>query len=368
MKTSEVIFSDNRADHRRNMLQKTEQLLLTAGLEKRIARNDLVAVKIHFGEMGNTGFIRPIYVRRVVELIKRLGGKPFVTDANTLYAGTRSDSVSHLETALANGFGYSCVGAPLIIADGLRGGSEVEVNIDGSHFKKVCIASEFVNADAVVAMTHFKGHEITGFGGALKNLGMGAASRRGKMAQHSALSPKVTRKKCIACGDCVAHCAHSAIAIDEKAAIDPAKCVGCGECVIVCPVKAVQIQWTEGPLALQEKMAEHAAGALKGKEEKSIFLNFLTQVSPACDCAGHSDAPIVADVGMLTSADPVAIDQASVDLVNAAQGREDSALKANHNPGQDKFRGVYPEIDWAIQLNRAQELGIGSRAYDLRRI
>lgn len=368
MNRADVVFSDLRADHRRNLLKKVEDLLIASGLENRVAKKDLVAVKVHFGELGNTGFIRPVFIRRAVELIKKLGGKPFVVDANTLYAGSRSDSVNHLEVAIGNGFDYSCVGAPLIIADGLRGSSEVEVAIAGEHFKKTSIAAEIFHADAIVALTHFKCHEITGFGGALKNLGMGCASRKGKMAQHSALSPKVTAKKCVACGDCVAHCAHDAIALEEKARINPAKCVGCGECVIVCPTNAVAIQWSEGPRALQEKMAEYALGAIKGKEEKSVFLNFITQVSPACDCCGHTDAPIVPDVGFLSSTDPVAADQASIDLINACVGLPGTAMKANHEAGGDKIRGVYPDIDWSVQLEWAQKLGLGSRSYDLRKI
>lgn len=368
MSTAEVHFSDMRADHRRNLLTKFEQLLIEAGIESRISKKDLVAIKVHFGEVGNTSYIRPVFVRRAVELVKKLGGKPFITDSNTLYAGSRSDSVSHLETAIANGFGYSSIGAPIIIGDGLRGQSDIDVEIDGAHFKKVAISSEFVNADAVIALTHFKGHELSGFGGALKNIGMGTASRRGKMAQHSSVSPKVTAKRCIACGDCVSHCAHSAIKIAEKAGIDPKICIGCGECIIVCPTGAIAVQWTEGPKAMQEKMAEHAAGALKGKLEKAVFANFITQVSPACDCNGFSDAPIVSDVGIVSSRDPVAIDQASVDLVNACPGREDSALKSNHLPGQDKIRGVYPDIDWAVQLDVAVRMGLGTRQYSLKKI
>lgn len=368
MMRPKVLFTDLRADHRRNMLDKVEALMVGAGVEDRIKKGDLVAIKVHFGELGNTAYIRPVYVRRAVEIIKRLGAKPFVTDANTLYVGTRSDSVSHLETAHAHGFGYSCLGAPLIIADGLKGKSETLVAVDGVHFKSVHIASEIAAADAIIALTHFKGHELSGFGGAIKNLGMGCAARSGKLAQHSSVSPKVTKKKCIACGDCVSHCAARAIDLGEKAEIVPARCVGCGECILVCPTSAIQVQWNEGPKSMQEKMAEYAAGALKGKEDKSVFVNFLTQVSPACDCYGHSDAPIVADIGVLASTDPVAADQASVDLVNARPGNIESQLKSNHAPGEDKIRGVYPEIDWSVQLDRAAMMGVGSREYDLVKI
>ncbi len=368
MNTPDVIFSDLRADHKRSMLDKVEQLLLEAGIESRISKGDLVAVKLHFGELGNTSFIRPIYVRRVVELIKRLGAKPFITDTNTLYAGTRSDAVSHIDTAIANGFTYSCVGAPLVIADGLIGNAKVDVPVNGDHFDSVHIAAEVAHADAVIALTHFKFHELAGMGGSIKNIAMGCSARAGKLAMHSGVSPKITAKKCIACGDCVGHCAHQAISIDKKASIDPERCVGCGECIIICPVKAIQIQWTQGPKDMQEKMAEYTAGALKGKEQKSLFVNFITQVSPACDCYGHSDAPVVADIGIACSTDPVAVDQCSVEMVNAAKGREDSALKSNHAPGEDKVKGVYPHIDWDVQLDCSVKLGLGSRSYNLRRI
>lgn len=366
MSTSDVYFSDLRAGHRQNLLDKLERLVLNAGLSERIRPGDLVAVKLHFGELGNTAFIRPVFVRRVVSLLKDIGAKPFLTDSNTLYVGTRSNAVSHLETALANGFSYATVGAPLVIADGLRGTAQVKCAVKGRHFSHVYISSEFANADAVVGLAHFKGHELTGFGGALKNIGMGCASRQGKLAQHSNVSPKVKKKDCVACGECVSHCAHGAIAMKGKAEINPARCVGCGECILICLQGAIQVQWTEGPKILQEKLAEHVAGALAGKEGKGVFVNFLTQVSPACDCYGHSDAPIVADVGIASSCDPVALDQASVDLVNRKEGRADSALTANLAPGEDKFRGVYPQIDWAVQLDCAQELGVGVRDYTLK--
>jgi uncharacterized Fe-S center protein len=368
MSKADVFFSNLRAGPRQNLLQKLEGLLNLAKLSERIRPGDLVAVKLHFGELGNTAFIRPVFVRRVVEVLKKLGARPFLTDANTLYVGSRSNAVNHLETALANGFSYTTVGAPLIIADGLRGNSHVDRTLRGDHFKTVHIATEFANADAVVSLAHFKAHELSGFGGTLKNLGMGCASRQGKLAQHSNVSPKIKKKKCVACGLCVRWCAHGALRVEGKAQIDPSRCVGCGECIITCPEGAIQIQWNEGPKIMQEKMAEYAVGALQGKEDKSVFVNFITQVSPACDCYGHADAPIVADVGITSSTDPVAIDQASVDLVNRMEGRADSALTINRAPGEDKFRGIYPQIDWAVQLEHAQKLGLGTRQYQLHDI
>ncbi len=365
---ADVYFSDLRSTPRRSLLDKLGDLLDRAGLGSRIRRGDLVAIKLHFGERGNTSFIRPVYVRRVVEAVKALGARPFLTDANTLYVGSRSDAVSHLETAIQNGFGYAGVGAPVIIADGLRGSTGIRVPVEGRHYREVSIAAEIAHADALIGLAHFKGHELSGFGGAIKNLGMGCATREGKLAQHSSVAPKVKRKRCVACSECVRWCAHGAITVEEVALIDPGRCVGCGECILTCPQGAIQIQWTEGPESLQQKMAEYALGALRDKRDRSVFVNFVTQVSPACDCYGHNDAPIVADIGMLSSPDPVALDQASVDMVNASPGREGTALRTNLGAGEDKFRGVYPQIDWAVQLSHAEALGLGTRQYRLTTI
>ena len=364
-----VHFTDLRTSPRRNLLDKMALLLEQAGLPDKIGRGDLVAVKLHFGERGNTAFIRPVFVRRVVELLRDLGAKPFLTDTNTLYIGSRSEATTHLQTAIRNGFDFAVVDAPLVIADGLRGNSSVEVPIPGGrHFQRVHIASEIANADALVVLSHFKCHDLAGFGGALKNLGMGCSSREGKLAQHSSVAPKVKAKRCVACGECLPWCPVAAITLDGKARIEPNLCIGCGECILTCPQEAIQVQWTEGPLVMQEKMAEHACGAMAGKSEHSIFLNMATQISPACDCYGHTDAPIVGDIGFLAASDPVAIDQASVDKVNQQIGNPASALKSNHEPGMDKFRGVCPDIDWGVQLTHAEKLGLGSRRYRLEDI
>jgi uncharacterized Fe-S center protein len=195
---------------------------------------------------------------------------------------------------------------------------------------------------------------------------MGCASREGKLSQHSNIAPKVAKKKCIACEECLSHCSQNAIALqEEKAFIAPEKCVGCGECILICPQGAIQIQWNESIPVFQQKMVEYTMGVLKGKEGRAIFLNFLTDITPACDCYGHSDRPIVRDIGILASTDPVAIDQASVDLVNNEPGHKDSALIKNYKSGEDKFRGVYPQIDWEVQLQYAEEVGLGTRRYEL---
>jgi len=239
----------------------------------------------------------------------------------------------------------------------------VRVPVAGKHFREVAVAAEIAHADALVSLAHFKGHELTGFGGTLKNLGMGAAAREGKLAQHSTLSPAVKKKLCIACGECASWCSQGAISVGEVALIDSERCVGCGECILTCPQEAIQVQWNEAPATLQEKMVEHAVAVLNGKQEKSLFLNFATQVSPACDCYGHSDAPIVADLGFVASADPIAADQATVDLVNALPGPPGTALRGNHGAGEDKFRGVYPQVDWSVQLAYGESVGLGSRTY-----
>ena len=366
---SPVYFADLRTGPNQNLLGKLNGLMDAVGLADNVKKGALVAVKLHFGEAGNTAYVRPLFIRKIVDRIKEAGGRPFLTDANTLYVGSRSDSVDHLITAIQNGFVYAVVDAPLIIADGLRGGNETAVTVNLKRFKRVYIGAEIVRADAIVSAAHFKGHELSGFGGTIKNLGMGCASRKGKLAQHSTVSPKVKRKKCEGCGECVAYCAQKAISLfKEKAKINPKKCVGCGECIIVCPNQAIQIQWDQQIPAFLENMVEYTAGVLKGKKGAACFLNFFTQVSPACDCYPHNDAPIVADIGIVASRDPVAIDQASADLVNQAEGRKDSCLTKHFKPGQDKFRAIYPNVDWEIQLDYAEEIGLGTRKYKLVKI
>ncbi len=365
---STVYFTDLRTQMKRNLLDKLDGLLERVDLAGRFRKGHLVAVKLHFGEKGNTAYIPPVFVRRVVDRIRQTGAEPFLTDTNTLYVGTRGNSVSHLRTAIENGFDYSVAGAPLIIADGLRGESAVEVSVNATHFKTVSVAREIVNASGIVALTHFKCHELTGFGGALKNVGMGCASREGKLAQHSNCPPVVDPAGCTACGDCALICPADAIDVGAAAVINDDLCIGCSHCISACPEGTINIKWNESAGRVQEKMAEYAAGALAGKREKSVFVNFITRVSPACDCYGHNDAPIVPDIGILSSLDPVAIDQACADLVNRARGFDDSALGANHAPGGDKFRGVYPNIDWSVQLDSASALGLGTREYETERV
>jgi uncharacterized Fe-S center protein len=366
---STVYYMDLRATYKDNLLKKLARLLDAAGLARVVKERDLVAVKLHFGELGNTAFIRPVFIREIVQEIREAGGVPFLTDSNTLYRGTRSDAPRHLKTAIRNGFTYAVVDAPVIIADGLRGGSDIAVAIHQKRFKHVFIASEIAHADTLVSVAHFKGHELTGFAGTLKNVGMGCASRKGKMAQHSTVSPKVKKKACIGCGDCVAHCPRDAVSLEEdKAVIDSVLCVGCGECILICPTAAVGIRWNQTIPVFLENMVEHAQGALKAKAGKVLFLNFLIQVSPSCDCAPYNDAPIVRDIGVVAAEDPVAIDQASVDLVNQEPSVPGSCLNEQVDPGGDKFKRMHPKVDWSLQLEYAQRLGLGTRHYDLVKI
>lgn len=363
---SDVYYTSMHARENMGLLDKLGRLFDRAGLGSTISKGDLVAIKIHFGEPGNLAYIRPQYARRIVEKVKKLGGRPFLTDANTLYYGKRANAVDHLESAVLNGFDYAVVGAPLVIADGLTGKDYVKVPVEGKHFKEVNIASAAYYADAMLVMTHFKGHEMTGFGGALKNLGMGLGSRSGKQQMHSDVLPRVNLKACKSCKKCSKFCPTQAITVEDKkpAVIDETKCYGCGECVVTCPHRAIAISWRTTPQALQEKMVEYALGAVAGKQGKVGYISFVMDISPQCDCYGFNDIPLVPDIGMLASLDPVAIDQACIDLVNQAPALKSSVVE-HKKAGDDKFKEVHPGVDWEPQLLHAERLGLGTRKYRL---
>jgi len=365
--TADVFFMDLEATSKENLPEKLSRLVKKAGIENILKENDLTAVKIHFGEQGNTAYIRPVFIRKILQTIKEYKADPFLTDANTLYVGTRSNSVAHIHTAIENGFSYSSMDStPIIIADGLMGKSETKVRIDQKNCKYVYIGSEVISANSLVSVAHFKGHELSGFGGTLKNLGMGCASRRGKLDMHSNVSPKIKRKTCIGCAECQKHCPASAIYLEEKKAnIDKDKCIGCAECIVRCPTQSVNINWNQTIPVFLEKMMEYSLGVLKNKEKKAFFINFITDISPKCDCLSYSESPIVNNVGILASTDPVAIDQASADLVNQQTALSGTILQTNLAPGEDKFRGLYPAVDWEHQLDYAQKIGLGTREYKL---
>ena len=368
MSEAKVFFAPVRSPGKRSFVTRAGALLERAGLKDAIAADDLVAVKLHFGEQGNTGFVQPIYLREIVARVKAAGGRPFLTDSNTLYRGERANAVDHLACALHNGFSYATVEAPLIIADGLDGRDAVDVPIPGRHFDSVRIGSAAVHADAMVVVTHVKGHEAVGFGGALKNVGMGLGCRSAKQRMHSDFEPHPSAETCTACGRCVQWCPVDAISIgpDRVAVVDYEVCYGCGECVAACPYGAIAIQWKTTPEALQEKIVEHVAGALAGKEGKVVYLSFVTDVSPDCDCWSFSDAAIVPDLGVLASLDPVAIDQAAYDLVTRAAGLAGSRGE-NLAEGTDKFTAV-TGVDGTIAIAYAEEFGLGTRSYELVQI
>jgi len=365
MTTSIVYFTNLRSSYRDNLLSKLHRLLDHMNTRNCFTPRNLVAIKLHFGEKGNMAFVRPNYIRLIVDYIKGLGAQPFLTDTNSLYAGSRGDSISHIRTAIENGFAYAVVNAPVVIGDGLRGASYQTVRIDKTIFKEAYIGNEIFHADGLISVAHFKGHELSGFGGTIKNLSMGCASRKGKLEQHSDLSPKVKRKRCIGCGECVMHCVHSSISLEDgKAVLDPEQCVGCGECVLICQQQAIQVRWNADSALFQKKLAEYAFAVLKNKQGKALFLNFLMQISPACDCAPFNDVPFVHDLGIMGSTDPVAIDQASVDIINQEATSTPWGGENKGGEGEDKFRGLYPKIDWSVQLEYAESIGLGKRDYE----
>ncbi len=350
---STVWFTDFSASPEMNLLQKLRALLREAGLPKIFKPGRLVAIKLHFGELGNLAYLRPNYVRVAVDELRNLGAKPFLTDANTLYVGTRSNAVDHLLTAAQNGFVWEVVGAPVIIADGLRGTDEVEIPVDGEYVKRAKIGAAVALADALLVMSHFKGHEQVGFGGTLKNLGMGSASRAGKLHQHSTSKPKNLEDLCTACGVCARFCPAGAITVADHALINYDLCLGCGQCVAMCTFGAMVPGDEASVDLLAKKIAEYAKAALNGRP--ALFVSFIQQVSPDCDCWGMNRPPVAPDIGILASTDPVAIDQAAMDLV----------LKA---VGHDPFRRAHPQARWEEQLAHAERIGLGSRTYELRPI
>ncbi len=334
-----------------------------------ISDGDLVAIKMHFGEPGSHAFIMPMYVQKIVKVVCELGGKPFLTDTNTLYKGPRQNAIDHLNTAMGHGFVPGVVDAPVIIADGLTGKDFARVKVDLKHISHAHIGSAVNLADVFIALSHPTGHIATGYAGALKNIGMGCGNRAGKQAMHADFKPEVKEKKCIGCGECARWCPAAAIVIvNKKARVSPDKCIGCGECVSSCNTGAISIEWDTPMELLQMKIVEYAYAVLKNKNNKIGFMNFLTNIVPDCDCLPYSDTALVGDIGILASCDPVALDQATVDLINAQPGNQASRMAKNGlAENEDKFRAVW-DIDYTIQLKYAEEIGLGSRAYDLKTI
>jgi len=364
---SEVFFTTMKAREGEGLAHKLVRLVKAAGIEKINFKNKFVAIKLHFGEPGNLAFLRPQYAAELVSLIKSLGGKPFLTDCNTLYVGGRKNALDHIESAYKNGFTPYTTGAHVIIADGLKGLDETLVPLpDGEYVKEAKIGKALMDADIVISLTHFKGHEAAGFGGAIKNIGMGGGSRAGKMEQHSAGKPFVDQDTCIGCKKCEQICAHDAVHVtDGKSFITEEICVGCGRCIGVCPVDAIQPVWNEAYTVLSKKMAEYTAAVVRGRE--TFHISLAIDISPTCDCHAENDLPIVPDIGMFASYDLVALDQACVDAVNKQPIMENSVLGSKEHKG-DYFRDLEPETDWEAALDHAVKLGLGERTYELKEI
>lgn len=369
--TSPVYFGDMRTRKGASLPEKLEQMCRRLTLFKNLRKGELVAITLHFGERGNTGFVRPVYIRRIVDLIRNAGAKPFLTDANTLYRGERSNAVDHLNLAIEHGFSYATVNAPIIIADGLKGKDYVEVKVEGKYFEKVKIASAAFHADSLLSVAHVKGHMLFGFGGAIKNVGMGLGSRSGKQMMHADLVPKIVGKKCVGCGLCVEWCPTDSLSlVDRKGREVPLStlkketCIGCGECVVTCPHEAIKISWSGAPQSVQEKTVEFAWAAINNKKEKTGAINFLMDISPDCDCLSRSDASIVPDIGILASDDLVAIDRASIDLINQQPSLHNTAIPRDRLGEEDKF-GVLHGVDWMPQFDHAEQIGLGSPDYEL---
>jgi uncharacterized Fe-S center protein len=363
---STVYFAGVRArsfqDNKQNRIMG---LFDAAGLDEVVQKGDLTAIKIHFGEKGNDSYVNPVLVRPIAEKIRSLGAKPFLTDTNTLYGGSRANAVDHLQTAAEHGFSQAVVGAPAIIADGLQGDNFQEVSIDRKHFRFVKIAAEIASANSMIVVSHFKAHLPAGFGGAIKNLGMGCAPALGKAEQHSA-KPIFNAELCSGCRSCMDGCPQRAITVGKKiTAVDYNLCTGCGKCLRVCPTHALDFDWIVEVPPFMERMTEYAFGAIKGKENRVGFFNFLLNITPDCDCVPWSDASFVPDIGILASKDPVAIDQASYDLVNRQMGLANTLLQKNHAPGKDKFLGVWESTLGNIQLDYGEKIGLGNKEYRL---
>jgi len=316
-----------------------------------LKNHDYAAIKIHFGEEGNKGFIKPEFARAIAKKIKAKDAFPFLSDANTIYVGERADAYHHLIVAAKHGFTIEKCSCPIIIADGLRGNSGVDVEVNLNHFKSVSIANTIYYSDFILLMSHFKGHEVSGFGGALKNAGMGCATRAGKYAMHDKLKPKINGSACIKCGACIKWCSAGALSIkDDMILLNENKCVGCGECILTCSRKVFRIPWDEHASATQEKFVEYASGTLKNKNY--FCFNFLNFITKHCDCFKSDGSPLLRDIGVLASNDPVALDQASVDM-------------ANEIYGGDFCKSIHPAIDANVQLEYAEKIGLGTRDYQL---
>jgi len=369
MSSSKVYFTNLRAKPSQNLLKKLELLVIKAGINNIDFNKKIIALKLHFGEPGNLAYLRPNYAAHIVRLLKAKGAIPFLTDCNTLYFGRRSNAPDHLEAAFENGYNPLATGCPVIIGDGIRGTEYREIELNLEYCTSAKIGSAIADSDIIISLNHFKGHEMTGFGGALKNLGMGCASVGGKLFLHSGSSPEIFEKNCTGCKICERYCAYGAIKVagDKIAHIDYEKCVGCGQCVAVCQYDSARVVWQGSSETVCKKIAEYSVAVVRDKP--SFHINFIMNVSPDCDCWGFNDYPLVPDIGIAASFDPVALDQASADLVKAAPAITGSKICSDTGQhdfaGEDKFRLAHPDTDWQSGLDHGMKIGLGSTSYEL---
>lgn len=371
MDKSKVYFTNLRATPNMNLLQKLERLVKKAGIEQIDFSGKFTAIKIHFGEPGNLAFLRPNYAKVIADIIKNRDGKVFLTDCNTLYVGRRKNALEHLDAAYENGYNPLTTGCQVIIGDGLKGTDEAYVPVTcGEYVREAKIGQAVMDADIIVSLNHFKGHELTGFGGALKNIGMGCGSRAGKMEMHSDGKPSVASEVCVGCGACSKICAHSAITVnDKKASIDHTNCAGCGRCIGTCHYNAITAAWDESNDILNKKIAEYAWAVLHSRPHFHISL--VIDVAPFCDCHSENDVPIIPDIGMFASFDPVALDIACADMANQAPVIAGSYLEEQlknqdgRHGKHDHFKATHPETNWLACVNHAEKIGLGKKTYEL---
>lgn len=373
MEKAKVYFSDFRTIAFGDGLPtKLKKLIKKAGISQIDMDGKFVAIKMHFGELGNISYLRPNYARAVVDVVKELGGKPFLTDCNTMYPGKRKNALEHLECAWENGFTPLTVGCPILIGDGLKGTDDVSVPVRGGEYvKEAKIGRAIMDADVFISLTHFKGHEMTGFGGTIKNIGMGCGSRAGKKEQHSSGKPYIKEKLCRGCKRCQKECANQGLVFDDvkkKMSVDNEHCVGCGRCLGACNFDAIAFKNDNAGADLNCRMAEYTKAVIDGRP--NFHISLVVDVSPNCDCHGENDAPILPDIGMFASFDPLALDQACVDACLAATPMPGSQLsdnlaKKDFVDHHDHFRNSTPESEWRSCLEHAEKIGLGTREYEL---
>ena len=334
--------------------EKASRLFRTGGFTGCFKENDFTAVKVHVGEGHNNTYIKAPYIKGLVDELLTLNTKPFLTDTCTLYLGQRNNALNHTMLAAEHGFSSSELGIPFIVSDGLFGTTETAVEINGRHNKEVFIATDIVMSHSILSVAHVTGHLMAGLGATIKTLGMGCASKKGKLKQHAAVKLSIG-ENCTLCGECLRHCPVDAVSLGKtKARISQSKCIGCAECMAHCRFRAVKCNWGQETEALQENIAEYARGVLHGKEDKAVFFNFLLSVTEDCDCFSTQDMhTIVDDIGIVASRDPVAVDQAALDLVEKKAGRKLQKLL--------KSEGLNP----SCQIEHAQSIGLGSKHYEL---